>query len=40
MFELLRGKIGGQFHLVLSVDDAYAMLGVTSEDFSQRLVPE
>jgi len=40
MFELLRGKMGGQHHLVLSVDEAYAMLGVCSEDFSRRLFPE
>jgi hypothetical protein len=40
MFELLRGKMAGQHHLVLSVDEAYAMLGVNPEDFSQRLFPE
>ena len=34
MFELLRDGMGGQFHLVLSVDEAYAMLGVSSENFS------
>jgi hypothetical protein len=40
MFELLRDGMGGQFHLVLSVEEAYAMLGVSSEDFSHRLFPE
>ena len=40
MFELLRGKMAGQHHLVLSVDEAYAMLGVRPEDFSRRLFPE
>ena len=40
MFELLRGKMGGQLHFVLSVDEAYTMLGVSPEDFSQRLFPE
>src|SRR5215469_11948140 len=40
MFELLRDGMGGQFHAVLSVDEAYAMLGVCPENFSQRLFPE
>jgi hypothetical protein len=40
MFELWRGERGGQFRLALSVDEAYAMLGVSPEDFSQRLLPE
>jgi hypothetical protein len=40
MFQLLRGGMGGQFRLVLSVDEAYAMLGVGPENFSQRLLPE
>jgi hypothetical protein len=40
MFELLKDGMGGQFHNVLSVDEAYAMLGVRPENFSQRLFPE
>jgi hypothetical protein len=40
MFELLRDGMGGQFHLVLSMDEAYAMLGVSPEDFSQCLFPQ
>jgi hypothetical protein len=39
MFELWRGKRRGLV-IVLSVDEAYAMLGVSSADFSQRLFPE
>jgi hypothetical protein len=38
MFE--RDEMRGQFHLVLSVAEAYAMLGVSTENFSQRLFPE
>ena len=40
MFELLRDGMGGQFHVVRSADEAYAMLGVGVENFSQRLFPE
>jgi hypothetical protein len=40
VFELWRGESGRQFRLVLSMDEAYAMLGVSPEDFSQRLFPE
>jgi hypothetical protein len=40
MFELLRDGMGGLLHAVLSVDEAYAMLGVSPENFSQRLFPE
>jgi hypothetical protein len=40
MFELLRDGMGGQLHTVLSVDEAYAMLGVSPEDFSECLFPE
>ena len=32
MFERLRDGMGGQFHLVLSVDEAYAMLGISPEN--------
>ena len=40
LFELWRNEMGRQLDLVLSVDEAYAMLGVSLEDFSQRLFPE
>ena len=40
MFELLKDGMGGQFHPVLSLDEAYAMLEVGPENFSQRLFPE
>jgi len=40
MFERLRDEMRGQFHFVLSVDEAYAMLGVSPENFFQRLFPE
>ena len=40
MFELLRDGMGGQLHPVLSVDEAYAMLGVSPDNFSQCLFPE
>jgi hypothetical protein len=40
MFGLLRNGMAGQFHLVVSVDEAYAMLGVGPEDFSECLFPE
>ena len=40
MFELLRDGMGGQFHVVQSVDEVYAMLGVGPETFSQRLFPK
>ena len=40
MFELLRDGMCKQFHLVLSVDEAYALLSVGPENFSQRLFPE
>ena len=39
MFKRLRDDMHGQFHFVFSVDEAYAMLGVSS-NFSQRLFPE
>jgi hypothetical protein len=40
MFESTRTSIGLEVHIVWSVDEAYAMLGVSPEDFSQRLFPE
>ena len=40
MFELTRNWMGEKFELVESVDEAYSMLGVRPEDFTQRLFPE
>ena len=40
MFEVLRDEMGRKLHLVISMDEAYAMLGVSPEDFYQRLFPE
>jgi hypothetical protein len=40
MFERLRDEMRGQFHFVLSVDEAYAMLGVSPGNFFQRIFPE
>jgi hypothetical protein len=40
MFQLSRDEMGGQLHVVHSMDEAYDVLGVNSEDFSQRLFPE
>jgi len=40
MFELIRDLMGGQFQVVRSLEDAYDMLGVRPEDFTQRVFPE
>jgi hypothetical protein len=40
MFESTRTSVGLQFHIVWSAEEAYAMLGVSPESFSQRLFPE
>jgi len=40
MFELTRNWMGENFELVESVDEAYRMLDVRPEDFTQRLFPE
>jgi hypothetical protein len=40
MFQLSRDSMGGQLHVVRSLDEAYDLLGVKPEDFSQRLFPE
>ena len=40
MFCSIRISMGLQCHIVWSVDEAYAMLGVSSEGFSDRLYPE
>jgi hypothetical protein len=40
MFESTRTSISLQFHIAWSVEEAYAVLGVSPESFSQRLFPE
>jgi hypothetical protein len=40
MFELHRNSMGGQFHVVRSMGEAYDLLKVTPQDFTQRLFPE
>jgi hypothetical protein len=37
MFELSRGSMGGQLQVVRSMDEAYKLLKVGPQDFSQRL---
>jgi hypothetical protein len=40
MFEMHRDSMEGQFHVVHSLDEAYDLLEVSPEDFTQRLFPE
>jgi hypothetical protein len=40
MLELYRDSMGGQAKVVRSVEEAYAMLGVRPEDFTERLFPK
>jgi hypothetical protein len=40
MFESTRTSMSLQFHIVWSVEEAYATLGVSPESFSHRLFPE
>jgi hypothetical protein len=40
MFELTRDSMNGNFHVLREIDEAYAMLNVTAEDFSQHLSPQ
>jgi hypothetical protein len=40
MFEMHRDSMGVQVQVVRSLDEAYDLLGVSPEDFTQRLVPE
>jgi hypothetical protein len=40
MFELHRDSMGGQLQVLHSMDEAYDLLKVSPEDFSQRLFPE
>ena len=39
MFELHRDSMGGQLQVVHSLDEAYDLLEVTPEDFTERLFP-
>ena len=39
MFELSRDSMGGQLQAVQSMDEAYNVLEVTPQDFSERLLP-
>ena len=38
MVELSRDAMGGEFRVVRSLDEAYTMLGVRPEDFTQRIL--
>jgi hypothetical protein len=40
MFELYRDSMGVQVQVVQSLDEAYELLKVTPEGFTQRLFPE
>jgi hypothetical protein len=40
MFELSRYSMGGQLKVVQSMDEAYNLLKVTPQDFSERLFPD
>ena len=40
MFELSRDSMGGRLQIVRSMDEAYGLLEVAPQDFSQRLFPE
>jgi hypothetical protein len=39
MLELHRDSMGGQLRIVHSIDEAYELLEVTPQDFSERLFP-
>ena len=40
MLQLYRDCMGGQFHVVHSLEEAYDILGVRPEDFTQQLFPK
>ena len=40
MFEMLRESMGVQLEVVHSIDEAYDLLKVTRQDFSERLFPD
>ena len=40
MFQICRDSLGEQFHVVRSLEEAYEMVGVRPEDFTQRIFPK
>jgi hypothetical protein len=40
MLQLYRNFMGGQYHVVWSMEEAYNLTGARPEDFTQRLFPE
>jgi hypothetical protein len=40
MFELFRDSMGGKLHVVHSLEEAYDIVGVRPEDFTERLFPK
>ena len=40
MFQICRDSLGEQFHVVRSLEEAYEMVGVHPEDFTQRIFPK
>jgi len=40
MLELSRDSMGGQLQVVRSLEEAYDLLGVRPEDFTERIYPE
>ena len=40
IFQLCRDVLGHQYQVVRSLEEAYAMLGVRSENFTQRVFPQ
>jgi hypothetical protein len=40
LFELSRDSMGGQLKVVQSMDDAYNLLKVAPQDFTERLFPD
>jgi hypothetical protein len=40
MLELFRDSMGGQLQVVHSVEEAYDIVGVRPEDFTERLFPK
>jgi hypothetical protein len=39
MFELSRDSMGGQLHVVRTIEEAYTLLNVAPQDFSERVFP-
>jgi hypothetical protein len=40
MFQICRDFLGEQFHVVRSLEEAYDMIGVRSENFTERIFPK